>query len=103
MRIGDNLPLRFQNVAVVLWILGLALNFITALSGIWGWHPFLGWASTLVLMIFAYDERQGILKALKRGLGVRDRLFAIYLLSISTVALVANLFLAVYRLQGRPF
>src|ERR1035438_2741661 len=60
MRIGDSLPHWLQNVAAVLWIIGLGLNFVAAISPIWGWSSVLGWVSSAVLVAFAVDERKGI-------------------------------------------
>lgn len=97
MRIGSNLPTCLQNIVVILWLLGLAINFVTTLSGVWGWHPFLGWASVLVLVVISYDEKHGLLNALKGNSGFRDKLYAIYLLSITAIGLLVNVIIWIYR------
>jgi hypothetical protein len=90
MRVGDKIPPRLQVIASMLWPLGITLNLILAASPLWGWHPFLGWGSSIVLLTFVWDERRAIRAALSGQLRAVDRLFAFYLLVGAIVALLVN-------------
>lgn len=90
MRVGDNMPPRLQAIASVLWPLGIALNLVLAVSPLWGWHPFLGWGASIVLLTFVWDERRAIRAALSGQGRTADRLFAYYLLAGAIVALLVN-------------
>lgn len=97
MRIGNSLPHWLQNVAAVLWIIGLGLNFVAAISPIWGWSSVLGWVSSAVLVAFAVDERKGIRASLACDARRPDRLFALYLLVLPSAAVVINAALLLAR------
>ncbi len=97
MRVGDSLPYGLQIVVAVLWIMGLGLNFVLAISPIWGWSSFLGWMSSAVLVAFAVDERKGIRASLARNARRPDRLFALYLLALASTAILINTALLLTR------
>jgi hypothetical protein len=84
------MPPHLQAIASVLWLLGIALNLVLAVSPLWGWHPFLGWVASIVLLTFVWDERRSIRAALNRQGRAADRLFAYYLLAGAIVALLVN-------------
>jgi hypothetical protein len=98
-RTGDNLPPQLKVVAALLTLLGLALNLILAVSPLWGWHPGLGWCTTIVLLAFAWDERRSIRAALNRSGQTADRLFSCCLLIAVTVALLVNTVVAFAKAQ----
>lgn len=87
---------RLRVIVGVLWSLGLCLNFVLAISPVWGWSSFLGWASMLVLVVFAFDERKTISLALQNLRGPLDRILATFFLSLVAVAVVVNVVLLVF-------
>lgn len=90
MRVGDNMPHRLKAISAFLWPLGLALNLVLAISPLWGWHAFLGWSTTMVLLTFLWDERRSIQAALTSESRLADRLFAYLLLAAPVVGLLVN-------------
>lgn len=94
MRIGDSMPPRLQAVASVFWGLGIALNLVLAVSSIWGWHPFLGWGASIVLLTLVWDERRAIRAAVSGRGRTADKLFAYCLVLAAMVALLVNTALA---------
>lgn len=91
MRISDNLPPLLQRVATLLWIVGLGLCFVTAISGLWGWHP-VGALQCVVLVVLVASERDSLKKVLSGSIGgAVDRAFAWYQLSLASVAVIVNL------------
>lgn len=64
VRIGDNFSPKKKVVVAFPTLLGLALNLVLAISPLWGWHPFLGWASSAVLFAFFWDARLSVRVAL---------------------------------------
>lgn len=91
MRVSDNLPPLLQRVATLLWIVGLGLCFVTAISGLWGWYP-LGALQCVVLVVLVASERGSLKKVLSGSIGgAADRAFAWYQLSLASVAVVVNL------------
>lgn len=90
MRVGDNISPLLQNLAAILWGIALGLNFIFAISPTWGWHPFLGWSSSVILLVIAIDEKKVIVAALIGRAKRADKLFSLYLLIISVVAFLVN-------------
>ena len=93
MRIGENLPPFWQNVVTVLWVIGYGLTFIAAISSLWGWYV-VGSISCLVLIIYVADDRKAVGAALATGARKVDRLFALYLLMLTSIAAIANAVLA---------
>lgn len=83
-----------QNTTAVLWTIGLALNFVFAISQLWGWHPFLAWSSSIVLAAIAWDERRGIRLSLCDHGKMVDRLFAYYLIILCVTGLLINTVIA---------
>jgi hypothetical protein len=90
MRIADNIPPKVKGAVVVLTLLGLALNLVLAVSPLWGWHPFLGWASSAVLFAFAWDERKSLRAAMQSEAIPGDRLIAYFLIGAPVIGLLAN-------------
>jgi hypothetical protein len=88
------MPPRLQAIASVLWLIGIALNMVLAISPLWGWHPFLGWGALVVLLTFVWDERRSIRAALSGQGRTADRLFAYYLLIAAIVGLLVNTVIA---------
>jgi hypothetical protein len=64
------------------------------MSPLWGWHPFLGWGASIVLLTFVWDERRPIRAALGRQGQAADRLFVYYLLTAGIVALLVKTVIA---------
>jgi hypothetical protein len=93
MRKTFNLPPAVQGFVLLLFSLGMGLNFVLAISPLWGWSSFLGWMGTIVLIAFAVDERKNIKKALANERHVIDRLFALYLVGLALLAAAVNSFL----------
>lgn len=96
MRIADTVPPKVKAVAGVLTLLGLALNLVLAISPLWGWHPALGWITSVVLFAVAWDERQSLQASLRAEAAPLDRLFACFLVSAPVVGLLANAGLALF-------
>lgn len=93
MRKTFNLPPAVQALVLSLFALGMGLNFVLAISPLWGWSSFLGWMGTIVLIVFAVDERKNIKKALANERQVIDRLYAFYLVGLAQLAAAVNCFL----------
>ncbi|MBQ0941994.1 hypothetical protein KAK07_01465 [Ideonella sp. 4Y16] len=94
MRVAENLPSHLKVIAALLTLLGLALNLMLAISPLWGWHPFLGWCASIVLLAFVWEERRSIRAALS-GLGrTADRVSAYCLLTAAIVAILVNTVIA---------
>ncbi|WP_019915975.1 hypothetical protein [Methyloversatilis discipulorum] len=93
MRKTFNLPPAVQALVLSLFALGMGLNFVLAISPLWGWSSFLGWMGTIVLIVFAVDERKNIKKALANERQVIDRLYAFYLVGLALLAAAVNCFL----------
>ena len=87
---------KFRVIIGVLSSLGLCLNFVLAVSPLWGWSSFLGWASALVLVVFALDERKNIRLALTNQHAPLDRILATCLLALPTLAIGVNLALLAF-------
>jgi len=93
MRVSDNLPPLLQRVVTLLWIVGLGLCFVTAISGLWGWHP-VGALQCVVLVVLVASERESLKRVLSGSMGgAADRAFAWYQISLASVAVVVNLVL----------
>lgn len=90
MRIADNIPPKVQGAVAVLMLLGLALNLMLAVSPLWGWHPFLGWASSAVLFAFAWDERKSLRAAMRSEALPGDRYIAYFLIGAPAIGLLVN-------------
>jgi hypothetical protein len=90
MRVGENLSSFWQNIAAMLWIAGLGLCFVAAVSTLWGWYV-VGVVSCLALLAIVFEDRRAIRRAIQ-GQTVRlaDRAFAWYLLVLAGGAIVAN-------------
>ncbi len=80
----------------VLWSIGLCLNFVLAISPLWGWSSALGWISTLVLIVFALDERKNISSALMNQQAPMDSILGGCLLALPTLAVGVNLALLAF-------
>lgn len=80
----------------LLWSVGLCLNFVLSISPLWGWSPFLGWLSALVLVVFAIDERKSISSALTSKQALLDRILATFLLALPALAIGINLSLLAF-------
>lgn len=90
MRVGENLPSFWQNIAATLWIAGLELSFVAAVSTLWGWYV-VGVVSCLALLAIAVEDRRAIRRVLQdRTTRFADRILAWYLLLLSGAAIVAN-------------
>lgn len=98
MRIADTIPPKVKAVAGVLTLVGLALNLVLAISPLWGWHPALGWISSVVLLAFAWDSRQSLRAALRAEAGPVDRLIACVLVSAPMLGLLVNTGFALFRM-----
>ncbi len=94
IRIGDNLPSYLKVAAALLNLLGLALNLFFAMSPLWGWHPLLGWFTSIILVGFVWDGRRSIRAGLSRHASTADRFFAYFLLAAAIVALIVNIGIA---------
>jgi len=90
VRIADTIPPKVKFVAGMLTLIGLALNLVLAVSPLWGWHPVLGWVSSVVLLAFAWDARQSLRAALRAEATSVDRLVACFLVGAPMVGLLAN-------------
>lgn len=100
MRVGETLSSFWQNVATVLWIAGLGLCFVAALSTLWGWHV-VGVVSCLALLSLVIEDRVAIRRVLQgRGTRAADRAFAWYLLALAAAAIVANAAAGIAWLAG---
>ena len=100
MRSTDSLQSRFGLVAAALWALGILLNLVLAMSPAWGWHPFLGWGATAVLLLIVWDERRGLSLVLSRQTGLFDRWFGRPLLTAAVLAIVTNVLLGIQKAIG---
>ena len=90
MRVGENLSPFWQNIAAILWMVGLGLCFVAALSTLWEWS-IVGFVSCLSLLAIAYEDRRAIRSAVQgRATRLADRAFAWYLLALTGGAIVAN-------------
>lgn len=95
MRVGDNLPPLLQHIANLLWVAGLGLCFVTAISGLWGWHV-VGALQCVVLVVLVASEKENLRRVLNGSLGgAAARAFAWYQLSLASVAVVVNLILLI--------
>jgi len=101
VRIGESLKPFWQKVALTLWVFGYAANFVLAISSIWGWHFSLGVMACIVLAALAHDDRKAIRLALRGQLKKGDRLFALYIVSVTGLAFLFNLVLMVGKLATR--
>lgn len=95
MRVRDYLSPLLQRFASFLWMVGLGLCFITAISGLWGWH-LVGALQCVVLVVLVASEREALKGVLRGSLGgTADRAFGWYQVSLVTVAIAVNLMLLV--------
>lgn len=90
MRIGENLSPFWQNVTTILWTLGYGLTFVAAISSLWGWYV-VGIISCIGLIVFVIDERKGIRAAFSVNGRKTDRLYALYLLVVTSIATAINI------------
>jgi ABC-type iron transport system FetAB permease component len=90
MRVGENLRPFWQNVVVVLLIIGYGLNFVLAISSLWGWHT-INWLACIVLITIAIEDRKAIKVALTSAQSrFADRFFAWYILALAFSAAAIN-------------
>lgn len=93
MLIRDKLSPWLLRIGGILWIAGLGLCFVTAISGLWGWHA-VGALQSVVLVVLVANERDTLKNVLGGGVGgTADRAFAWYQVSLATIAVVVNLVL----------
>lgn len=90
MRVGDNISPFWQNVVMVLLILCYGLNFILAISSLWGWHS-INWLCTVVLVVIVIEDRKTIKAALTSPASrFSDRCFAWYIVFLALGAIAVN-------------
>lgn len=90
MRIRENLSPFLQNVALALWAMGYGVNFLVAISALWGWRPYMGALACFVLIVMLIDDRKVIRQALKGELKRGDHMLALYYVGLAAIAIAVN-------------
>lgn len=100
MRVGENLSSFWQNFAAMLWIAGLGLCFVAAVSTLWGWYV-VGVVSSLALLAMVFEDRRAIQRTVQgRTTRLADRAFAWYLLVLAGGVIVVNGIVGIAWLAG---
>lgn len=79
------------SVTIALMLVGFGLMFVMAISPLWGWHPILGWSTSISLVVIFFDKKVGFFTALKQPWKKNERLVAFYLLSLAVISIAVNL------------